>query len=360
MGSILNRNIAVVSLILVLLLPNCTSKKTLGDLGAKYEKANQAAVDAVLVESNQVKRVRRVAAVIAYINNPSLPITENINAKQINESFMNFVCTGADDFEITSAGLSFTSQYAKTVNAITTAPEDSIGGYINALSGLKGKDKPLALPEIKQNQFDECRREVEKYIPPKGVNAVPPVRRVAVVEAIAAVKAIGALIDSLQELVKTGLKMATEAEQRVVLQKFITKNKTKYEQVVKEDLSSNELMNAFERRRQVAVAAPYYAFEDMMKLSTATDRRKIIKRAVEIDQDLAEYDAIRILQKPAAVAGQFNEINQRLQEFADGKVSLGDIIQFLSETASELENAKKNYNDVAKNYQSLLDALKVK
>ena len=77
--------------ILVLLFPNCVSKKTLAELGTRYEKANQAAVDAVSVESKQVKRVRRVAAVIAYINNPSLQITENINAKQIDGSFINFV-----------------------------------------------------------------------------------------------------------------------------------------------------------------------------------------------------------------------------------------------------------------------------
>jgi hypothetical protein len=306
-----------------------------------------------------VKRVRRVAAVIAYINNPSLPITDNINAKQINESFVNFVCTGADDFEITSAGLSFTSEYAKMVKAITTVPEDSIGGYINALSGLKGRDKALALPEIKKNQFEECRKEVAKDIPPTGATAVTGARR-AVAEAIAAVGAIEALINSLQKLVKTGLKMATEAEQRLALKSFIIENQENYQRVLIEDLSSDELMNAFALRRQIAVAAPYYAFEDMMKLSTAKDRREIIKRAMEIDQSLAEYDAIRIMRPPAAVAGQFKEINQKLQDFANGKVSRDDIIQFLSETASELENAKKDYDDVAKKYQSLLDALKVK
>lgn len=344
---------------MVLLLANCVSKKTLADLGTRYEKANQAAVDTVSVESKQVKRVRRVAAVIAYINNPSLSIIDNINAKQINGSFINFVCTGADDFEITSAGLRFTSEYAKTVKAITTAPEDSIGGYIDALSGLKGKGKALALPEIKKNRFEECRREVDKDIPPTGVTAVTA-RREAVAEAVAAVGAIQALIDSVQKLIKAGFKMATEAQQRVVLKKFIIENQTNYQRVLTEDLSSDELKNAFAQRRQVAVAAPYYAFEDMMKLSTTTDRREIIKRAMEINQDLAEYDAIRILQPPAAVVGQFKEINQKLQDFVDGKVSRDDIIQFLSETASALEEAKKDYDDVAKNFQSLLNALKVK
>jgi hypothetical protein len=115
MGTILTKNIAVVLLILVLFLPNCVSKKTLTELGTKYEEANQAAVDAVSIESKQVKRVRRVAAIIKYINEPCLPASKNISKKEPKESFINFVCTGEDDFEITSAGLSFTSDYAKTV-----------------------------------------------------------------------------------------------------------------------------------------------------------------------------------------------------------------------------------------------------
>lgn len=357
MGSTSLGKIAVVSLISLMLLPNCVSKKTLADLGAKYEKANQAAVDAVSVETKQVKRVRRVAAVVAYIEEPSLSALSNINAKEIDESFKNFVCTGEDDFETTSAGLSFTSQYAKTVKAITAAPDDSIGGYIKALSGLKGRDAPLALPEIKKNRFDKCLNDIKDDIPPKGANAVTA-RKVTGLEVIAAVKAIKALIDSVQILVKDGLKMATEAQQRVTLKSFIAQNQENYQRVLNEDLSSNELKNAFDLRRQIAVAAPYYAFEDMMKLSTTTHRREIIKRAVEIDQDLAEYDAIRMLKKPADLVGQFTEINQKLQDFANGDLSRDDIIGFLSETASELENAKKDYDDVVKKYQSLADVFK--
>jgi hypothetical protein len=357
MGSMSFGKIAALMSILVLVLTSCASKKTLADLGTRYEKANQAAVDAVSVESKQVKRVRRIGAVIAYINNPNLSIVDNINAGEINRSFINFVCTGEDDFAITSAGLRFTSDYAKTVKAITKAPEDSIGGYIDALSGLKGKDKPLALPEIKKSQFAECRKEVEKDLPPTGYTAATA-RREAVAEAIAAVEAVQALITSIQKLVKWGLKEVTEAEQIAALKSFIKENQENYQRVLTKDLSSDELKNAFERRRKIAVAAPYYAFEDMMKLSTTKDRREIIKRAMEIDQDLAEYDAIRILQPPVAVVGQFKEINQRLQSFVDGKTSLAEIIQFLSETASELEDAKKNYDDVATKYQSLLDALK--
>jgi hypothetical protein len=199
---------------------------------------------------------------------------------------------------------------------------------------------------------------VKKDVPPEGFNAVPE-RRVAVLETIAAVTALQELIKSVHDLVKEGFKIATEAKQRVTLKEFIERNKANYNKVIGEDLSSSELTNAFELRRKIAVAAPYYAFEDMMKLSTTTDRREIIKRGMEINQDLAEYDAIRILKPPAAVAGQFKEINEKLQNFVDGKTSLAEIIQFLSETASELENVKKNYDDVAKKYQSLLDALKV-
>ena len=44
---------------------------------------------------------------------------------------------------------------------------------------------------------------------------------------------------------------------------------------------------------------------------------------------------------------QIKEINQKLEDFVNGKVSRDDIIQFLSETASQLQDAKKNYDDVA-------------
>jgi V8-like Glu-specific endopeptidase len=151
-----------------------------------------------------VKRVRRVAAFIAYINEPSLTMVDNINSGQVTGSFINFVCAGAADFEITSAGLKFTAEYAKTIKAITTVPEDSIGGYVNALSSLKGKDKALALPQVQKNQFEVCRTEVQKDVPPRGITAVTG-RQESPAAAIAAVQSIQALIESLQKLVKTGL-----------------------------------------------------------------------------------------------------------------------------------------------------------
>src|SRR5690242_5149391 len=86
--------------LVVMCIAGCPSQKTTTSLGSAYEKANQGAIDLVAVESKQIKRVRRLAAIVAYINNPSLDVAQNLNAKQIPRSFVNFVCTGTDDFDI--------------------------------------------------------------------------------------------------------------------------------------------------------------------------------------------------------------------------------------------------------------------
>lgn len=354
--------VAQIKLIVVLatpsLLAGCTSQKTITTLGSNYTKANQSAVDAVSAEAKEGKRIRRLAAVIAYINNPNLTIAENINATQLPGSFANFVCTGADDFETISAGLQYTTQYARTINVITTAPEDSISGYVNALSRLRAKNKPLALPDIKKQQFEACRVEVSKDIPPVGITAVTARKEAILVGAIASIEAVQALITSLDKLVKAGLKVATEAEQKAALKAFIHDNEKDYTAVLNEDLKTDEVLDAFGRRRQTAVAAPYYAFQEMMKLSTTTDRREIMRRAVQIHTDLEEYDAIRIQQPPASVTAQFKEMNQQLQDYANGKQSIGDTVQFLSELASELTDGKNAYDDVAKKLGGLRDATK--
>jgi hypothetical protein len=349
------RRASSVLLVLSLMSTSCTSQKTIASLGVEYEKANKAAADAVALESGQVKRVRRLGAVIAYINNPSLTIVENLNASQVPGSFINFVCTGADDFEITSAGLRFTGDYAKSIKAITTVPEDSISGYIGALAELKGKNKVLALPDIQKNQFEQCRQQVANDVPPRGVTAVTA-RQENPAAAIAAIQAGQALIESLQKLIKAGLKLATQAAQRAVLVKFIAENRENYKRVLQEDLNSTELSRAFDRRRQVTVAVPFYAFEAMMKLSPTTERAEIVKRAIVIDEDLREYDAIRTQRQPGAIVDHFASINRKLEDYAEGRISLGELTAFLSETAQELADAKKGYDDVAKKFGDLTGA----
>ncbi|GAB7549939.1 hypothetical protein [Cupriavidus sp. 8B] len=321
--------------------------KATSSLGGDYQKANQAAVDSVASEAKEVKRVRRIGAVVAYINNPTLPITDNINAEKKPGSFINFVCAGADDFEITMAGLSYTTDYAKTVKSITDSPEDSISGYIAALSELKGKGKPLSPPEVKKNQFESCRQSVEGDLPPKGITAVTA-RKESIAVAIAAVTALQALLETLNKLAKDGLKMATEAEQKATLKEFIKNNREAYSRVLSEDLSSDELAHAFERRRQIAIAIPYYEFIDMMRLSSVIDRVAILRYAERINQDLSEYDALRNQNPPAQLVTQFKVINEKLDDYANGKISIADLRQFLAEIASELQEAKKDYDAVSK------------
>lgn len=358
MGSFSLGKIGVASSVILLLSTGCLSQKSLTQLGTGYEQANKGAVDIVATESKEVKRVRRVAAAVAYVNAPSLSTDENINPNHISESFANFVCTGEDTFNKTNAGLKFTSEYAKTVKSITAAPEDSIGGYVKALSALRGKDKALEVPEPKSDQFQTCCKEVSNDIPPKGIPAVTVVERPPTPAAIAAIAAMQSMIGSLQEIVQLGLRLTTEAKQREVLKKFLRDNEAKYNEVQDKYLSSDELKNAFSQRRQTAVALPYYEFVDMMHLkSPDAHRTQIIQMATKIDKDLQEYDAIRVQPAPEKVVGKFKEINEKLKDYLDGNISLAETIQFLLETASELQDAKKEYDSVAKSLNALRDAL---
>jgi hypothetical protein len=284
---------------------------------------------------------------------------DNLNAAQQDGSFINFVCTGADDFENTNAGLQYTTQYANAVNAITAVPKASFTGYVDAIKSLNGKDKALSLPDVKTQQFEACRTDVSKDVPPTGYDAATG-RNEAVLAASASIAAIETLITTVEQLATDIAKAVTEAEQRDTLKKFIVNNKNNYNQVLAHELSSTELQSAFERRRKVAVAIPYYEFLDMMKLSTTTDRTKIVRSAAQISSDLAEYDAIRLQKPPALIVATFKDINQKLEDYADGKVALSDFIEFLSETASELTAAKKDYDAVAAAVPPVLKDLGVK
>src|SRR5256885_1028333 len=157
---------------MTLISSGCASQKALTDVGSEYQKANQAAAATLKDATIQGKATRRLAAAVAYINAATPDAGENLDPKAPIDSFANFVCTGADDFAFSRAGLSYTSTYAGAVAAITNAPDDSISGYWHALSALRETDKPLALREITTHEFQNCREAVRADLPPKGVTAV--------------------------------------------------------------------------------------------------------------------------------------------------------------------------------------------
>ncbi|MFM0272577.1 hypothetical protein PQQ59_18450 [Paraburkholderia aspalathi] len=328
--------------------------KTTTSLGVDYKKANQAAVDAVAAEEKQSKRVRRIGAVVAYIDNPNLDVNVNINKKDIDGSFINFVCTGADDFEVSSAGLRYTSDYANIVNSITATPDNSISGYLKALNGLKGEGKVLAMPAVSTNQFQSCRIDVSSYVPPKGFTAATAKQESPVLLIEAVIKAI----ETLNTIVDDGLKMATEAEQKRVLEVFINKNRENYSDVLSLQLSSDELEKAFARRKAMAIALPYYEFVDMMNQSPTGSRSTLLRQALQVHEDLSEYDQIRLAKSPAKIADQFSVINKRLDDYAQGKMTLSDLKAFLSETAAELQQTQKDYDTFSTAKQAATAAAK--
>ncbi|MFJ1258760.1 hypothetical protein [Cupriavidus sp. CuC1] len=338
-----NRSSKFAFLVLVIAsLPGCISSGGLAKMGTEYEAANKAAVDTVTTEANEVKRVRRIGAALAYINNPTLRANENLNNKEVPASFANFVCTGSDDFDKTRSGLEFTSQYAKTVKAITEAPNDSIAGYVDALRNLKDKDAPLESVAIESDIYNTCRRNIQASLPIKGFTAATARPE----SPLAALSAMTALIGAVQELLKQGLKVVTEEQQRGTLKQFIEKNRIIYGQVLTQDLSADELNKAFERRKSIALALPYFEFEDMMKLSTTTQRTEILTRAAKINADLAEYDAISTQKAPGLLTLQFSKINKKLDDYANGKISRDELIQYLSEVGGEIKSAKDAYDKV--------------
>jgi len=329
--------ITLVFVCLIVLQAGCASQQTLTNIGSEYQKANQAAVAAVSDAATRGKTTRRVASVVAYINTTQPSALQNLDPNASVDSFANFVCTGADDFAFSRAGLSYTAAYAGAISAITTAPDDSVSGYWQALSALKGEDKPLALPDVRTGEFQKCRDDVRKVLPPIGVSAG------AVSTESATSDTVIAAIQAIDALIKDGLKVVVEAEQKQKLKKFIASEQQQYKQVIDTDLSTKEMQTQFSRRKQTAIAIPYYEFLDMLALSRTTQRVQLLKAAKQIDEDLSDYDSLRLMKSPETLAATFQAINEKLTGFAAGKISLTEAKAFFDEMEKELTQAKKDY-----------------
>jgi hypothetical protein len=273
-------------------------------------------------------------------------LNNNIDKANVLVSFANFVCTGADALDKTNAGLALMNAYANTVQAITKTPNDSISGYLEAMKALRGReDSPLTLPPINSDQFSQCRENVVSDLKfPLGYPAV--LGQGEAVGALALVDTVQKLVGSIQTLIKDGLKIATEAEQKRVLQSFIKMNKDNFDLVLKQDLSSDELAKALEKRRRTALAIPYLYFQDMLKLSLLDNKRELLLRASEVDAALAEYDSLRMQPAPSNVAKAFKGINERLDAYANNQISTLDFVQFLAEISKELGQVKTDYDAI--------------
>lgn len=321
----------------------CPNSQRLAALGEQYKKANQAATDLLNINISQVKQVRRISAVVYYLSDQRPNAADNFDPNKPVESFVNFVCTGDDDLNFSRAGLAYTAAYASSIEAITQESTDSVGGYWSALTALRAgsENGPLALPEIPTDQFQKCREEVLKDLPPKGISAVS-----ARPEAFAPAAVIAA-VAALETLLKDGLKILVEAGQAKRLKVFIDNNRENYKKVLREDLKTDELTRHYQRRRASSITAPYYAFVDMLSLSRTTQRTQILAAAASIDHQLIDYDQIRVGPRPQALANLYSTINSKLEDFAAGKTSLSDAIAFLSGLYSELSQVKEDYDAAA-------------
>jgi hypothetical protein len=329
---------------------SCASQQSLTNItniGKEYEKANQAAVAALHDEAARTKSMRRLASAVAYINSADPSASDNIDTRAPIDSFANFVCTGVDDFAFTSAGLVYTTAYAGAVSAITTVPVDSLSGYWQALESLQGDNKPLSLPDIKNHEFQICRDSVRDDLPPKGFSAVSG--RPESITTDSVIKSV----EAIRTLVKDVLKAVVEEKKKEQLQAFIVAEGARYQEVLTTDLRTSEFKTQFERRRKTAIAVPYYEFIDMLSLSRTTQRVQLLETAKRIDEDLAEYDQLRLMHSPEALATIFGAINTKLKDYADGKVKTGDAVQFFSQISKELSQAKADYQSASKSVSAL-------
>lgn len=337
-------------LIILTALTACASQKSITSIGDDYKKANTSAEDALSAEIKQARHVRRIAATVAYINDPQPNAADNLDPKHPVESLVNFVCTGVDDFDFSTAGLSFTSDYASGIAAITKAPDDSILGYWAALKDLKGDTKPLALPTVTTDEFKKCRDEVANDLPASGPIGVTAVS--ARPEALT-VAAVIAAVEATRTLIKDIMADVVKAKQQERLKVFIDENRKNYKAVLDQDLNSAEFDKAIARHRAAALAAPYYNLVDMMALSRSTQRSQIIALASQIDQELSDYDQVRAAPKPKQLAAVFTTINNKLEDYAAGKISLADAQAFFSEASDQVSKLQKDYAAAKKAIQPL-------
>jgi len=195
----------------------------------------------------------------------------------------------------------------------------------------------LALPDVRTGEFQKCRDDVRKVLPPIGVSAG------AVSTESATSDTVIAAIQAIDALIKDGLKVVVEAEQKQKLKKFIASEQQQYKQVIDTDLSTKEMQTQFSRRKQTAIAIPYYEFLDILALSRTTQRVQLLKAAKQIDEDLSDYDSLRLMKSPETLAATFQAINEKLTGFAAGKISLTEAKAFFDEMEKELTQAKKDY-----------------
>lgn len=345
-------------------------KSPYASLGEDFAKANKSAADVFGAQIAEAKRVRRLSIASTYVGIKTveaeykyaiIPITRQMSAAEagetLNQNFANFVCAGVGEGNGVASALRYTGDYAKSLEDITKQPEDSFSGYADALKKLR-QDKPL-IPPVKSEQadFDNCYNETIARL--GSLDGKRDKEGIAAL--FAAGQAAAALYDSLKTFGKGLMRLATVAEQRAALRRFVNKNRENFDKAFEKLEKDGELQKLHDARLRMALVVPHLSFQRMMSLDRDNKKLEVIDAALKTHALLAEYDALRTVPPPQNVARFFAEIRTKLDDIADDKYDLDDLIGFIKFAVGEIETVKAQYKDVqdkAEKAQAALAALR--
>lgn len=366
-----NKVSAMALISVAIILTGCLATQktaTLTSTVDAFDKAVQSARESLEGERKTKPRTRRYEAIEYYILSRNIKgdaaVTPDLTPSDPVGSFSRYACAGDGSLIREGNALSYASAYSAGLKDILEPGKATLMGQFSRFAAL---NKPIAAPRNaakddprteKVSRVQTCADGVQKILtawrPKPTTDPYDENPALLLPVAITAYQAIEAFLT-------TSLTTWNNYEAKVKFAKYVDQWDKDFKKVMEEDLSEDRLAASWDHRIAVSLHRPGSLFTQIFRTPENYTPDKDIERirdiGIKVNNELAEFDALRLAPKPQDIRKALLSAQQRLVQFSkDPNASPEHIISFLSGLIDEFNDAKKKYADADKATRDLIKA----
>lgn len=360
-----------IALTLTLTLSGCPSmqkKATLDSAVESFNKAIESANTTLDTERKSKPRTRRAEAIEYYLltrgfasKTTDVAVIPDFTPNDEITSFAKFACAGSGSLVREKNAMSYAAAYSAGLKDIMSPGQSTLTGQFSRFSAL---NKPLTAPQVpnkpKGGQVQDCADNLvsilNKWVPSPTTDPYDENPIAAIPVAITAYQAINSFLT-------TALTTWNNYESKEKFSRYVQQFDNQFKEVMESDMPEGRIKEAWEHRIAVSLQRPLGTFRQIFRTyknqgGPEAEADKIRELGLKANEYLAEYDALRLAPAPQDIRKGLLAAQQRLYEAAtNDKLSIDQLISFLTGLVDEINDAKKKYEDADKAARALITAI---
>lgn len=170
---------------------------------------------------------------------------------------------------------------------------------------------------------------------------------------IAAISAVITAYNAIKTFLKVSLSTLNSWDARRNFREYVNLNHENFSRVMTENLSTDQLEDAWTHREAVSLQIPFKTFRSIFtpssRLAREEDDQRIRDLGLRTNDQLAEFDALNVAPPPTDVRSALVMAEDKLYKYANNSdISLDDLISALSDITTQLSATQKAYEEADK------------